>query len=380
MDKARRNVWAIALAFFFIFFGFGTAQQYLVILFSSQGQGHLALFSLFILYGTFLVSGIFAANVIPFLGGLKRSLMLGALTYALFALSVAFQSAPILYAASALIGFGASLLWVSSGQIVADSSNETTATRNFAWRQIGLYLGNIFGINAGAYLITIFPLAKTFIILAAAILAGFLLLLWIKPLKEEVEARPFKPFYIFDRKVVMLFPLIFAADFMQAQVFTAMNLIVVNLLGMGFIALVVSILKVSNIAGSLSSGILAAKYSKAMVLALFVLMALSGSLLFVASETIYPLLFGALLLGLSMASIHPVTLAWLKDALPPEEYPYALGAFYVYSNVGVLAAVGSNLVLPPRTSFLPGIIALILALAGITLFNRWQKVKTSENI
>ena len=190
MDKARRNVAAITAAFFFIFFGFGTAQQYLVILFSSQGQGHLALLSLFILYGTFLISGIFAANVIPFLGGLKRSLLLGALTYAIFTLSVAFNNAPILYATSALIGFGASLLWVSSGQIVADSSNETTATRNFAWRQIGLYLGNIFGINAGAYLITIFPLEKTFIILAATILAGFLLLFGLSRLKKRSKRAP----------------------------------------------------------------------------------------------------------------------------------------------------------------------------------------------
>lgn len=370
MDKNLRNVAAIALAFFFIFAGFGTAQQYLVILFSSQGQGHLALFSLFILYGTFLVSGIFAANIIPFLGGLKRSLLLGAATYALFALSVAFNNAPILYAASALIGFGASLLWVSSGQIVADSSNEITATRNFAWRQIGLYLGNIFGINAGAYLITVTSFEKTYLLLAGCILLGVSLLLLVKPSGGEIETRTFKPFYIFGRRMLLLFPLVFAADFLQAQVFTAVNLIVVKLLGIGFIALIVTILKVSNIAGSFSSGILAAKHGKGGLLSAFILMALAGSLFFINAQTFYPLLLGALLLGLSMAAIHPVALAWLKDVLPREEYPYALGTFYVYSNIGVLAAIGSNLAFSSKTSFAPGIIALALALLGTALFSR----------
>ena len=118
MTNARRNIFLIPLAFFFIFFGFGTAQQYLVILFSTQGRGHLALSVLFILYGTFLFISIVVAKIIPWLGGLKKSLLAGAFTYFLFVGSVAINNTALLYIASVLIGIGAGLLWVSSDKLL----------------------------------------------------------------------------------------------------------------------------------------------------------------------------------------------------------------------------------------------------------------------
>ena len=104
----------------------------------------------------------------------------------------------------------------------------------------------------------------------------------------------------------MLFPLIFAADFLQAQVFTAINLIVVSLLGLSSIAFVITIIKISNAVGSFSSGPLAARYNKPTTLYLLVVMAFAGSLVFISAGTLYPILSGALLLGIAMAAIYPV--------------------------------------------------------------------------
>ncbi|MDP3729776.1 MAG: MFS transporter [bacterium] len=373
MDNNRRNVWGISSAFLFIFFGFGTAQQYLVILLSAQNQRSVAIQSLLILYGTFLFSGIFIASIIPRLGGLRRSLLLGASTYALFVFSIIFHSSLILYIASFLIGLGASLLWVSSGQIIADSSDNNTAGKNFAYQRIGMYIGNIFGIIVGGYLMRSLSFEKIYLILTCVIIIGLLILLFVRPLKKEVAARIFRPYYIFNPSMLLLFPLIFIADFLQAQVFTAMNLVVVNILGIGSIVLMVTLLKISNIVGSFSSGILAAKHSKAILLSLLVIMAIIGCIFFITSENIVILYSGVLMLGLSMASIYPVTLALLKETMPPEEYPYILGTFYVYSNIGVLTAIGSNSILSPKTSFLPGIFVLFLSFIGIFLFSRKKK-------
>ncbi|MCX6723534.1 MAG: hypothetical protein NT094_05775 [Candidatus Staskawiczbacteria bacterium] len=156
MIDSRRNILFISIAFFFIFFGFGTAQQYLVILFSAQGRGGLALSSLFILYGSFLLTGIVVAKIIPWLGGLKKSLIFGSLTYFLFVASVAVNNMFFLYAASVLVGVGAGLLWVSSGQIITDSSGEHTVGRNLSFQMIGMYSGNILGIYSGSYVVNSF--------------------------------------------------------------------------------------------------------------------------------------------------------------------------------------------------------------------------------
>jgi MFS family permease len=163
---------------------------------------------------------------------------------------------------------------------------------------------------------------------------------------------------------------VFAAYFFQAQVFTAMNLIIVAALGITFVPVTISGLKFANILGSFSSGFLSDRYSKAVILSALVCIALVGIWLFTVFTAFVPLFAGAALLGLAMASIYPVSLAWLKDALPEDEYIYGVGIFHVYNNMGVLGGIASNFLMSPRWSFLPGIIALVLALGGIALFTR----------
>ena len=365
----HRNVYLISVAFFFIFFGFGTAQQYLVILFAADGRGFLALMSLFVLYGAFLLTGIAVAKFIPMFGGLKKSLLFGALTYVLFTAGIALNSTPILLAVSVLVGIGAGFLWVSSGQIITDSSSEGSMGKNLAYQVIGQYSGNISGLYAGRYLIDIFPREGVYLVLSGCVLVGVILLLGVHPLKEEVRKKIFRPFYAVKPQMLALFPLIFGAYYLQGQVFTAMNFIIVGVLGVAFIPHVVSVLKVSNIAGSFLSGKLSDRHRKAFVLAALLAVALCGAGLFVATKEFVPLLAGAILLGFSMASIYPVCLSWLKERIPDDEYLYALGTFHIYTNVGVLAAITANLWLPLGMSFLPGAVALLLAFAGIVAFD-----------
>lgn len=373
MTSIRRNIFLISTAFFFIFFGFGTAQQYLVLVFAAQGRVYLALSVLFILYSTFLFTGIIVTKIIPWLGGLKKSLFIGAFTYFLFVASVAVNNTAILYAVSILIGVGAGLLWVSSGQIIADSSDEHTVGRNLAYQMIGLYSGNILGIYTGSYLIQTLSVKQTYLLLTLSILCGIFFLPGVQPVKEEIKNRLFKPYYMFSWQMVVLFPLIFGANFLQTQVFTAMNIIIVNLLGIGSVALLVTMIKVSNIVGSFSSGTISGWFSKAILLAILVVVAGLGIFLFIGTQIRALIFLGTILIGFSMAAIYPVCLAWLKEKLPAEEYLYALGVFHVYGNLGVLGAITANLNLSVDFSFIPAFIALFLAIPGIVLFNNLFK-------
>ncbi|MDO8482075.1 MAG: MFS transporter [bacterium] len=367
-----RNVVSISLAFFFIFFGFGTAQQYLVILFNNQGRGHLALVSLFLLYGVFLVTGIFISRLVPLLGGLKRSLILGAVTYVLFVASVAYDNTPILLIVSVVMGIGSASLWVCSEQIIADSSDKRNVGRNLAFQMIGLYSGNIAGIYAGGYMVNIFTHQNMYAFLVGTICIGVLILFWTRTIKEELNLHPFRPEHISNPRMILLFPLVFATYFLLAQAFAGINLLTVSLLGIGSIPLVVTIFKLSNIIGSFGSGALAGRFSKSILLISLTFVTLGGVLLFMNAYTLVPFLAATAIVGLTTASTYPVTLAWLKETLPSEEYMYSLGTFHVYSNLGVLAALGANLFLSAKASFVPGVLALLIALPCIYRFNKLQ--------
>jgi len=365
-----RNVISISLAFFFIFFGFGTAQQYLVVLFREDGRGDIALLSLFLLYGTFMLVGLAAAKIIPIIGGLKRSVMVGAITYALYVACIALGNAPILLVASTIIGFGAALLWVGSGQIIADNSNEKTAGRNFALQVASSNIANIVGMYAGGFLLERVSATVMFMSMSFVILVGFFFLILIRLSREEMQPRPFRLLFALDRRMLALFPLLFGSSYLNGQAFIGVNFIIVTFLGIGAIPLVISFFKLGNVAGSLSIGAISARVSKQTILLCTTIIILLGVGIFTLTSTLGWLLSGAILLGFSLSGVYPVTLAWFKDAFVREENIYALGILHVYSNLGMIAAISANAYLSPSQSFIPAAVILVVALPGIMLFRR----------
>ncbi len=370
-----RNVLNISLSFFFIFFGFGTAQQYLTVLFREQGREGLALVSLLLLYGVFMATSIVVPKLIPFLGGLKKSLIIGACTYVLFVFSIALDNVPVLLAASVIIGVGAGLLWIASAQIISDSSSMHTVGRNLGLQSVGLYCGNILGIYAGGYMAATFSTSGMYLVLGVVTALGIVPLLAITPAKEEVKQRPFRFGYMLDRRMLAIFPLLFGSYYLLAQVFTGMNAVIVSLLGVGSLPFLISVVKLSNIAGSFGSGTLSGWMSEIKLLLALTLMALFGIGFFVMAQLLIPLLIAAVLLGFSMASIYPVTLTLLKDTLPAEQYLYAIGVFNFYNNFGVIVALAANGLLSASTSFIPGAVALFVAIPGLFLFKRFVQLR-----
>ena len=152
-----RNSVAISAAFFFVFFGFATAQQYMVVLYAEDGRGSVALVSLLLLYSVFLVTGLFASKLIYIVGGLKRSFAISIGTYAFFVGCIALNNIPLLFLGSMVVGIGATLLWVASGQIIGDSSKQRDVGVHFAYQMIGQGAGFIAGMYAGAYLFDALP-------------------------------------------------------------------------------------------------------------------------------------------------------------------------------------------------------------------------------
>lgn len=181
-----------------MFAGFSAGQQYLTVLLERTGHGQIALVSLFLLYGTFLLASTVIARIIHFFCGVKRTLSAGACIYALFIASVAFENVYLLLFSSVVMGIGAAMLWVASGQIVADSSSNETAGRNFAYQTTSQNIGSIAGLAAGAYLVQTAGFADMYLLLAGIVGIGAVLTFFVKAETRVASDRPFRFSFLLD--------------------------------------------------------------------------------------------------------------------------------------------------------------------------------------
>lgn len=111
----NRNIFLLSVAFFFIFFSFSGAQQFVTSIAASAGNPEIGFWSLLLIYSTFSLSSLPAAWVSRRIG-FKRAMILGAMAYAVYIVSLAVVNIPLLLASSIFVGAGAAILWVAQGE------------------------------------------------------------------------------------------------------------------------------------------------------------------------------------------------------------------------------------------------------------------------
>ncbi|XP_054713785.1 LOW QUALITY PROTEIN: UNC93-like protein MFSD11 [Uloborus diversus] len=151
-DKMFLNVLLLGFAFMLVFTAFQTCGMIQKTVITSMkksyenydGDGYI---SLAVVYAVFSVSNWIAPSIICKLGP-KVSMILGGLTYCLFIGNFFFHETWCLYLASAIVGFGASVIWTGQGNFLTINSDSDTMSRNsgvfWALLQCSLLFGNIF--------------------------------------------------------------------------------------------------------------------------------------------------------------------------------------------------------------------------------------------
>uniref|UniRef100_A0A2L2Y784 UNC93-like protein MFSD11 n=1 Tax=Parasteatoda tepidariorum TaxID=114398 RepID=A0A2L2Y784_PARTP len=151
-DKMFINVLIMGFAFMLVFTAFQTCGMIENIVIKSMnkqytnydGDGYI---SLAIVYAVFAISNWIAPSIISILGA-KISMLIGGFCYSLFIGNFFFPQTWILYLASVIIGFGASIFWTGQGNFLTINSDSETMSRNsgvfWALLQCSLLFGNIF--------------------------------------------------------------------------------------------------------------------------------------------------------------------------------------------------------------------------------------------
>lgn len=125
------NVVVLGVSFCILFVAFSSCQNL-----QTNVNGDLGFYSLSVLYSVFAPANFISPYVVTLFGE-KISLMFGAVCYCLFiAANIKVEKATLL-AASAIVGFGAAVLWTAQG---------STVIHNAPPAKLGAYNGLFFGI------------------------------------------------------------------------------------------------------------------------------------------------------------------------------------------------------------------------------------------
>ena len=151
------NIFVLGLAFMLVFTAFNTIQIVQTVILDSAknnassgyidgftGDGY---YSLAVLYAVFAIANWFAPPVVSKVGP-RFTLVLGGICYALFIAQLIYPNDYMLYGASALLGFGAAMIWVAQGNFLSLNSDENTMERNsgifWAMLQCSALIGNTY--------------------------------------------------------------------------------------------------------------------------------------------------------------------------------------------------------------------------------------------
>lgn len=347
--------------------GFNTVQQYLLPFLKLRGRENDAFISLLLLYGVFLVSNIVSPKLINILRP-KITLILGAITYVLFSLSIAADSRFILILSSILLGCGASFLWISSGQIITASSKKDELGKNLGFNLSALLLGSLLGVPVGILLTKIVSFEQFYLIFSGISALGILFFLPLKSSSQVNTSSKFEVKYFLKPQFLLLFPIVFASQFYIAQTFAAINLIVLGSFGLTFVGIFAFIFRISSITGSYAMGKISDQYNKLSVLFLLALTGLAGTLFFLSTSNLVLAIFGVFLLGIFTTGSFPVSLSVLKNSSSNQNFLYVLGSFNIISNLAVLTALLATKYLDVYQSFIPGIAFLLIALPFLIIY------------
>ncbi|XP_071442310.1 UNC93-like protein MFSD11 [Hetaerina americana] len=224
IDRKFVNVIILGFGFMFVFTAFQTMGNIEKTILTSlqkdhpdfKGDGYT---SLAVIYAVFAICNWVAPSILSVTGP-KVAMLIGAVTYALFILSFLLPYTWLLYVASAVMGFGAAIIWTGQGNYLTLNSDSSTMSRNaglfWAMLQSSMFFGNLFVYFQfqGKQIIDADTRLLVFIVLTALAGVGIVFLLVLRPavptdsndsIAVAEDAAPLGPLHALKRSFSLFF-------------------------------------------------------------------------------------------------------------------------------------------------------------------------------
>ena len=375
-----REIKILSACFFAIFFAYNGVQQFLTAYFSDLNMVRVGFWSLILIYSSLLVTNLFSGFIVSRIGA-KKCLFLGSLFYSVFIFVLASKQIPIIYLASVLLGFGASLLWTAHGVFLIKSSGQGGFGKSSGFFTTFFQLGSTLGIIVAGILITRLSFEKYFLIFGILPVMAALAFLMLK--KTEPVAVGLNDNFNNLRKTVqnpmaLKLSLIWLSfSLVIASVSGQIPLEIKKYFGLGSIAFTTPIFYFLPIVLAYYLGRLSDIKGRKVFLFGAYIFILLGLGLFTLQSQIGPaklfLIISLLLLSLGYAIFAPLRFALLGDVSAGGSLEH-LSAFSIFaSNLGYVIIFMINLYLPPIFAYLIPFLFVSLSLIIVLPMLRLNK-------
>lgn len=340
-DEKRKtlDVRFLGLAFFLIFIGYSGVQHYVTPYFAGTGNSNIGFESLLFIYGFFVIASPSAARFISDRGA-KHAMMLAAVFYSLFIVSLLTGSKLMLYISSALLGSAAAFLWNGHSIYALRSSGSAHFGRTFGFLESVKAVGSALSPLILAIAISKYSFTAAFIVFSLAPLLGILALSRLSDVRSDHSLHHSKFMGAGFRSPAMMRLSIFwfSLSFVFGLAIGVMPIDIVREFDLFYLGVIqTATYGLSILLGYFFGN--ASDHIGRVRSILFIYATLSAGLMFLTLPGPIFLLIGVTLAVLTSSMSKSVSGALVGDTISPENFEIATSLFWMIQNIGTVSAL-----------------------------------------
>lgn len=377
----NKNVALLSLAFLFIVLGFNSVQQYVTTYFTQLGAPGVGFTSLLLLYFFLLISNPISTLLISRYGP-KKMMALGAVTYAVYVGSVATSTPILVYMASVLLGFGASMLLIGQNVYLIKLSNKENYGKSAGFFTTIRAIGSTFGLLALGFLIARYSYMLPFSVFVIFPLIGVMVLLSLKP----VAGKPKAPAIRLVRKairsatVLQLALISFSTYFIYGLAIGRIPVQVKDVLGVTYVGALGALFYLTPILFAYFIGRGSDKVGRKKMIFYSYIAAILGLVLIYQPAVAVLLVAGIALLALNYAGMSSMIMALVGDVTTKKNIEPVTGLFLMAQSAGVVLALFLSSALSQSSLYITSIVTMVLAFVIVLFLFRYDLKKIKARL
>jgi len=358
-----KEIRVLSLAFLFLFAAFDAVQQYVTTFFSQAGLPTIGFTSLILVYLFFILSDPLSAIFVS-KNGAKKSMIVGVIFYALFIFVLTTKVILLMYAASILLGIGASLLWTGQNTYLVRATKKKSRGTNAGFFGRSLYLGSAIGTIILGFFISKFSYQWSFLFAAFLPCISLFLLTKLKDLRSEGAKNHLLLLQraLTSKTAWRLSTIWFATFFINGLAIGRIPIEIKNIMGTNYIGYLSSLFYVMPILFTFWLGKLSDARGRKVMLLFAFLLSLVGLISLYFSHQAILLVIGIVFIALYFSMMYPSTLALVGDVATKNNLEYLTAFFWMMRNVGVVSALVLSAFIQTKAIYIISIAALAISI------------------
>jgi len=370
----NKNIGILTISFALILFGFNAVQQYVTTYFSEEVNFGFTI--LIIVYSAMILGNFLSPSFVSKFGS-KRTLMLAAVFYSLFILSLLTNLKFVVYICAALLGLAGALLWTAQNSYLVRASKKENYGKNAGLFNSIAVLGGALGVISIGFVILQFSFKLAFLIFAISPLISLITLSRLEDLRPK--SKPGKLALLkralISKTTLRLASISFVVWLVFGLVIGLIPLEIKRVIGIQYIGILSSLFFILPVVLSYIIGHLSDKHGREKVIVISYLLILFGlSLLYLSIGSVL-LVLGLIILAIGYSSIRPMTYAIIGDISNEINLENITALFWMIASTGIVISLIISNFFGAKTLYL---ILIAIVIISFVIISPLLKVGLNE--